>query len=148
MARFLRIGKCMSGRLLPACQGADEQVMVGVEQGYCLTTLPYQMHYPCLTPFLPPFPPPFPPPSLPPTPSLLLFLTPLPYNPSLPPFHYPSPSFPLPPSPFPFPFPFSLPFPFPLPCLALPCLRDPAGLPIWIPNGPLRAPHGGALVIA
>ena len=42
----------MSGRLLPACQGADEQVLIGVQQSHCLTTLPY----------LPPLPDPPPPP--------------------------------------------------------------------------------------
>ena len=30
VARLLRIGQCMSGRLLHACQGADEQVLLGV----------------------------------------------------------------------------------------------------------------------
>ena len=39
----------MSGRLLPACQGADEQVLIGVHQSHCLTTLPY-LPPPFLTP--------------------------------------------------------------------------------------------------
>ena len=29
---------CMAGRLLPACQGTDEQVLLGLHQGYCLAT--------------------------------------------------------------------------------------------------------------
>ena len=28
----------MAGRLLPACQGTDEQVLLGLHQGYCLAT--------------------------------------------------------------------------------------------------------------
>ena len=75
VARFLRIGQCMYGRLLHACQGDDEQVLIGVQQGYPLTTLPLPNALPpCLTPFLTPSP------SLP----LSLPLHPLHYSPSLP----------------------------------------------------------------
>ena len=81
VARFLRIGQCMYGRLLHACQGDDEQVLIGVQQGYSLTTLPLPNALPpCLTPFLTPSP------SLPPS---------LPYTPFTTPLHYPSPALPL-----------------------------------------------------
>ena len=81
VARFLRIGQCMYGRLLHACQGDDEQVLIGVQQGYPLTTLPLPNALPpCLTPFL-----------TPPLPYLSPFLTP----PALPPFITPPPARPL-----------------------------------------------------
>ena len=75
VARFLRIGQCMYGRLLHACQGADDQVLIGVQQGYSLTTLPSPNA-------LPPVWPPSLPPSLPYLPPFLYtpFITP----PSLP----------------------------------------------------------------
>ena len=81
VARFLRIGQCMYGRLLHACQGDDEQVLIGVQQGYPLTTLPLPNALPpCLTPFVTP------------SPSLPLSL---PYTPFITPLHYPSPALPL-----------------------------------------------------